>query len=169
METVILVDHFDNEIGREEKLAVHEKALLHRAFSVFLMDGPRMLLQKRQSNKYHSAGLWANACCSHPRSGESTADAAPRRLWEEMGVECALNEVFSFVYFAPVGENLIEYEYDHVFVGKYHGPVRPNPEEAEEVRWVHRNDLSNDMLQNPRAYAPWFHIAAPKIMALLHE
>ena len=99
MDELILVDLSDHEIGTMDKAEAHRIGRLHRAFSVFIVHGGKMLLQRRNSKKYHSGGLWANACCSHPRKGESLEAAAARRLSEELGISCAVTELFSFVYF----------------------------------------------------------------------
>ncbi|MBQ3301101.1 MAG: isopentenyl-diphosphate Delta-isomerase, partial [Eggerthellaceae bacterium] len=135
---IILVDEQDREVGSEEKLTAHRTPLLHRAFSIFLYDDtgeePRLLLQQRAYGKYHSGGLWANSCCSHPRVGEVLAEATVRRLQEELGVAgVALTEVGSFVYCHKFRDDLYEHEFDHVFVGRYAGPVKPNPEEIARV------------------------------------
>lgn len=156
-EFVILVDRSDREAGTEEKIKVHEKCLLHRAFSVFVFgsDG-KMLLQKRASGKYHSGGLWTNACCGHPRPGERTEDAAARRLVEEMGFSCPLKEVFSFVYKTGFDNGLAEHEFDHVFFGRYDGKINPNPEEAEDFRYADVSELRKDIEKRPERYTFWF-------------
>ena len=117
-ESVILVDEKDNQVGLMPKLEAHQKGLLHRAFSVFIFNSDyELLLQKRAFSKYHSGGLWTNTCCSHPRDGEDTIDAANRRLYEEMGIETSLRKVFDFIYKAELDNNLTENEFDHVFYG----------------------------------------------------
>ena len=123
---LILVDILDRPVGTLDKLAVHQKGLLHRAFSVFLLDVPRrrMLLQKRAPGKYHSSGLWANTCCSHPRPEEDTLEAARRRLYEETGLRSELTELFTFIYRAEFDNGLSEYELDHVLVGNYDSEIR---------------------------------------------
>ena len=157
---LILVDLDDQEIGRGEKMDVHQKGLLHRAFSVFLFDGDRLLMQRRAAGKYHSALLWANTCCSHPRAGELLLDAAMGRLKLECGIENAvLSEAGRFVYRAPFSNGLVEYEVDHVFVGEYAGPFAANPEEASEMRFVPLEELKEDMLRAPEHYAAWFFTA----------
>lgn len=131
MKDIILVDKDDNEIGKGEKMAVHLAGQLHRAFSIFIFNSQgEMMLQRRASTKYHSPGLWTNACCSHPRPGESLEQAAKRRLKEEMGFECDLQKVFSFIYKAKV-EDLTEHEFDHVFIGKFDQEPVLNKEEAD--------------------------------------
>ena len=164
-EKLILVDLYDREIGSAEKLKAHEDSLLHRAFSIFIHDGSRMLIQQRQKNKYHSGGLWANACCSHPREGETLGSAIHRRLLEEMGFDCPLKEQFSFVYRTEFNNGLCEYEYDHVFLGEYSGKVVPNPEEASLIRWISFAELERELLETPEQFCSWFLIAAPKVLA----
>ena len=161
---LILVDAFDNPIGEMGKTDAHAEGRLHRAFSVFVIGENGMLVQRRASNKYHSGGLIANACCSHPRVGESLTDAVARRMTEELGLNCPVKEIFSFVYRAPVGDGLIEYEYDHVFLGRYDGEVRPNPDEIDEVLWFPFDTLSEMLLNTPEQFAPWFVIAAPRVI-----
>ncbi|MCI5800981.1 MAG: isopentenyl-diphosphate Delta-isomerase [Oscillospiraceae bacterium] len=169
-EMLILVDPEDRPAGEATKEEAHRKGLLHRAFSVFLHDGNgRMLIQRRARGKYHSAGLWANACCSHPRTGEELTQAVRRRLKEELGACCPVEEQFSFVYYHRFGETLYEYEYDHVFLGQYSGPLRPDPEEAEETRWVPFDELLEDLRLFPERYCVWFITAAPRILSALTE
>jgi isopentenyl-diphosphate delta-isomerase len=169
-EQLILVDLCDREIGQAEKLYTHERSLLHRAFSVFIHDGEgRMLIQKRNADKYHSGGLWANACCSHPRIGEKTQEAVHRRLIEEMGFDCPVEEPFSFVYRTVFENGLTEYEYDHVFLGSYSGLVKPNPAEASEVRWVPYGQLEDELLHRPQDFCSWFLIAAPRVLQILRQ
>lgn len=160
MKKVILVDMNDREIGTMEKMEAHEKARLHRAFSVFLFQGNQVLLQKRASSKYHCGGLWTNTCCSHPESGESVTDAAFRRLQEELGIQVdELREVHSFVYHHAFDNGLTEFEYDHVLVGEYDGSWMENPEEVDEVKWVDIDELKEDIASNPKKYTPWFIVA----------
>jgi isopentenyl-diphosphate delta-isomerase len=166
---LILVDLFDNEIGSGEKLWVHQNDILHRAFSVFIISDGKMLIQRRNLNKYHSGGLWANACCSHPRVGESLEDAVERRLQEELGIKTETRELFHFVYRTKFDNALTEYEYDHVFLGNYSGEVFPHMDEVEEVKWIDIDELSQDMLKNPADYASWFIIAFPKVLEFIKE
>lgn len=171
---VILVDLLDNPIGEIEKSAAHLSPLLHRAFSVFLYNGNKMLLQRRAKGKYHSGGLWANACCSHPRpcagDGDKLLACASARLLEETGIEHHnLKSLFTFTYFTRFADNLFEYELDHVLLGEYGGPFRPNPEEAEEMRWEEIPALLDDMRANPENYASWFLISAPKVAEALRR
>lgn len=159
-EQIILVDENDNQIGLMEKMEAHKKGLLHRAFSVFIINGRgEMMIQKRAASKYHCGGLWTNTCCSHPRNGEEVGAAASRRLREEMGFECPLSELFVFQYRAPFDNGLTENEIDHVFVGKYDGPVSLNPEEADDWKWISVDELKSDIQKNPNNYTVWFKIA----------
>ena len=161
---IILVDEQDREIGVAGKMEVHQKGQLHRAFSVFIFDsGGRLLLQKRALDKYHSPGLWTNTCCSHPRPGEKTEEAAARRLREEMGFETPLTEIFHFTYRASFENGLVEHEYDHVFAGEYEGPVNPAPEEASEYTYLHLYKINKMLQDNPDQFTPWFNIAFPRV------
>ena len=160
MENVILVDEKDNQVGLMPKLEAHQKGLLHRAFSVFIFNSDyKLLLQKRASSKYHSGGLWTNTCCSHPRDGEDTIDAANRRLNEEMGIKTSLRKVFDFIYTAKLDNNLIENEFDHVFYGVYDIDPIINKDEAEDFKWVDMETLKNDIENNKDQYTVWFKIA----------
>lgn len=157
---IILVDENDNEIGYEKKIRVHELGKLHRAFSVFVFreyEGEvQTLLQQRQFDKYHCAGLWANTCCSHPHKGEDVLSAANRRLKEEMGLELALQYQGKFKYRAPFENGLVEHEIDHVFVAHYNGEeICPNDREVAAVRWMSIAALKTDCEKNPSQYAPW--------------
>lgn len=163
-EVIIKVDFDDNEIGFITKEEAHKSPILHRAFSIFIMNGDKMLIQKRNPNKYHSGGLWTNACCSHPRKGESLEKAVHRRLVEEVGFDCELVEKFSFVYMRQFNENLYEYEYDHVFVGEYSGEVILNEEEATEYMWIDKAELKTRLREKPEEFTTWFFIAASKII-----
>ena len=161
---LICVDALDRQIGTAEKLCCHREGLLHRAFSVFLFDGSRILLQRRALNKYHSGGKWANACCSHPRDGESLEEAVPRRLREELGIECRCKEIGSFVYRHCFENGLTEYEYDHVFLGNFEGRLYPSPEEIMDVKWFKIKEMIS--LANDKAdmFAPWFITAFPMVL-----
>jgi isopentenyl-diphosphate delta-isomerase len=154
---VILVDADDVEIGTAEKLDAHRRGLKHRAISALVHNSAgEFLLQQRAAAKYHSGGLWTNACCSHPYPGESAADAAQRRLAEEMGVTCGLEPLFRFSYRAPVPGGLIEDEVVHVFGGRHDGPVRPDPAEVGAWKWMTMRDLDADLRARPDAYTVWF-------------
>lgn len=170
MEQVILVDENDVEIGVMEKMEAHEKALLHRAFSVFLFNTQgEMLLQKRALTKYHSGGLWTNACCSHPRPGESNQDAAHRRTFEELGIRPTLREVFSFTYKADFDNGLTEHEFDHVFLGTYEGPLQPDPQEVAECCYMHMVELRQLMEKDPAQFTVWFRIAFEQVSHHLQQ
>ncbi len=159
-EQVILVDERDREIGAGEKLGAHREGALHRAFSVFIFDRRgRLLLQKRARGKYHSAGLWSNTACGHPRPGEATAGAARRRLREEMSLDCDLREAFEFLYRAELDGALVEHEYDHVFVGTYEGEPAPDPSEVEDWRWVSMGELRRGLREEPQSYSYWLKLA----------
>ncbi len=159
-ERVILVDEQDKEVGTMEKIEAHEKALLHRAFSIIVFnDAGQMMLQRRALSKHHSPGLWTNTCCSHPRPGESLEEATRRRIVEEMGFECEMHEVFSFIYKAAFDRGLTEHELDHVFMGIHNDDPLINPEEAEEWKWIDVDDLLADMKESPDNYTVWFKIA----------
>jgi isopentenyl-diphosphate Delta-isomerase len=165
---VILVDEQDRQTGVMEKMEAHQKALLHRAFSVFIFNSRNeLLLQKRADGKYHSAGLWTNACCSHPQPGEDTLSAAEKRLQEEMGFTVPLTEVFSFVYKAPFENGLTEYEYDHVLVGSFDGEVKPNTSEASDYCYKTFADIKASLQSHPGHFTAWFKIAFPKLEAYL--
>jgi len=157
LEQVILVDRDDREIGRADKLPAHRFGYLHRAVSICIVDDHgRMLLQRRAPEKYHSAGLWTNACCSHPRPGEAIDSAALRRLPEELGFSCPLFWTAQTHYRANVGADLIEDELVHIFIGRYNGEVNPNPLEVDNVSWLTHDFLSSDILRNPANYTYWF-------------
>ena len=163
MEQVILVDENDQEVGAMEKLEAHKKGKLHRAFSVLLFNSKgEMLVQKRASNKYHSGGLWSNACCSHPRPGESMVDAVERRLREELGVNLKPEFSFKFIYNISFANNLTEFEYDHVFTGRFDGEPKVNGDEIEDWKFINTQDLANDINSNPENYTHWFKIILSK-------
>lgn len=162
-EYVILVDEQDAQIGLMPKMMAHEKALLHRAFSVFLFnDQGELMLQQRALSKYHSPGLWTNTCCSHQRDGESNIEAGKRRLEEEMGISAELKEVTSFIYKAEFDNGLTEHEYDHVLVGKYNSEPNINPEEVASWKWMPLEDVNEDIRANPDIYTAWFKIIFEK-------
>lgn len=169
MDELILVNAEDEEIGYGEKAYVHEKGLLHRAFSVFIVNDGKMLIQKRNRNKYHSGGLWTNACCSHPRKGESLKEAVRRRLEEELGIDCDVEELFDFMYRTVFAENLYEYEFDHVFLADYSGSIKLNREEASEIKWIDLQELKEDIVRRPEKYTSWFLIAVNKVIKVAEE
>jgi isopentenyl-diphosphate delta-isomerase type 1 len=163
-ERVILVNEADEAIGTMEKMEAHEKAVLHRAFSVFVFDTHgRMLLQRRAMSKYHSGGLWTNSCCSHPREGETTLEAAHRRLQEEMGFDCPLEARFHFIYRAELDQGLTEYELDHVFTGIHEGEIHLNTVEVMEYRYISWADLDAELAEDASQYTEWFKIALPEV------
>lgn len=157
---VILVNEKDEPIGSMNKLAVHQKGLLHRAFSVFVFNpAGKLLLQRRAGEKYHSANLWTNTCCSHPYPEEDTLAAAKRRLKEEMGIEIELEKKFDFIYRATLENGLIEHEFDHVYIGHYNGQPQINPQEVSEYRWVALKELKNEIALSPHQFTEWLKIA----------
>ncbi|NII23999.1 isopentenyl-diphosphate Delta-isomerase [Pseudoflavitalea sp. X16] len=163
---VILVNEQDEQIGTMEKIEAHRKAVLHRAFSVFIFNSKgEMLLQQRAFSKYHSGGLWTNACCGHPTPGEATADAARRRLGEEMGFMTDLHELFDFTYRHAFDNGLTEYEYDHVFVGSWDNDVLPASEEVNDYCYISLEEIAESMASNPQQYTVWFRIIYPRIEA----
>ena len=156
-ETLILVDHLDTQTGTAQKLHVHQHGLLHRAFSIFVFnDQGQLMLQHRALSKYHSGGLWTNTCCGHPRPEESTANAARRRLQEEMGFECPLFEVGTLIYKAKVSNDLIEHEFDHVYVGRFNAQAQPDPNEAHDWAWIDTQTLTTQLIEQPELYTVWF-------------
>jgi isopentenyl-diphosphate delta-isomerase len=170
LQEVILVNEKDEQVGVMEKMAAHEKALLHRAFSIFIFneDG-LMLLQKRAASKYHSPGLWTNACCSHPIPGEATHDAALRRLHEELGFTTPVEKAFHFTYTASFENGLTEHEFDHVYLGQYDGPIHHDPNEVEVYRYLSVSDIQNEITESPASFTPWFLIAFPLLKDWMHQ
>lgn len=154
---VILVDEIDTPLGEMEKLQSHREGKLHRAFSIFIFSPQGdWLLQKRAPGKYHSGGLWTNACCSHPKPGQQTILAAQRRLQEEMGFVCPLKEIFTFTYRKAFPNGLTEHEFDHVLIGTYDGPIRPDPVEVEAWQWLTQADLAAQVTTQPQKFTHWF-------------
>lgn len=162
---LVLVDPADNEVGTCSKLVAHERGLLHRAFSVLLFDGDRLLMTRRALGKYHSGGLWTNSCCSHPRAGETLDEAVPRRLAEELGIAEApvCREVGTYCYRAAFGNGLTEYELDHVLVGEWAGTCEPDPAEVMDWRWVDVAQVSRDVCEHPERFTAWF----PGVLSLV--
>lgn len=167
---LILVDLQDNCIGSAPKLEAHRRHLLHRAFSVFLMDGDSMLIHRRNPGKYHSGGLWTNSCCSHPRYGEELTDSVHRRMLQELGIDTPVEELFHFVYYRDYGD-LAEYELDHVFLGNFprDKEIPFDPEEIAEIRWISVDELEQDMLAHPEVYSAWFMTAAPGVLEYIKK
>lgn len=162
-EQVILVNENDEQIGLMPKMEAHEKALLHRAFSVFIFnDKNELMLQQRALHKYHSPGLWTNTCCSHQRAGEHNIEAGKRRLQEEMGFVTDLKETISFIYKAPFDNGLTEHEYDHVMVGNYDDEPVINDDEVADWKWMSLDAVKEDMTKTPELYTAWFKIIFDK-------
>jgi len=169
-EEVILVNEQDEQTGTIEKMEAHRKALLHRAFSVFIFNEKgEMLLQQRALGKYHSPGLWTNTCCSHPRPGEKVEVAASRRLKEEMGIDTSLEKIFDFIYRAEFENGLTEFEFDHVYTGIYSGVLIPDKQEVKDYCFRSMEDISQDLERWPNKYSAWFRIAFPKLRSKMHK
>lgn len=163
-EKIILVDKNDKEIGICEKMKAHEEALLHRAFSIYIFnDKDELLLQQRAFSKYHSGGLWSNTCCSHPRENESLEHAIHRRLKEEMGFDCDLEEIKEFIYKVELDHDLTEYEYLHVYKGIYNKDVNINKEEVENYKWEKLEQVKKDIEKHKDNYTYWFKETINKI------
>jgi isopentenyl-diphosphate delta-isomerase len=164
------VNERDEPIGTTGKMEAHRNAMLHRAFSVFIFNSKgEMLLQQRALNKYHSAGLWTNACCSHPKPGEDTLQAAEARLFEEMGFSSGLKKIFEFTYRSEFENGLTEYEFDHVFAGVYNSIITPNREEVNDYCYKTIEDIRDSLQSHPSKYTTWFHIAFPLVEKYLAE
>ncbi|MFA7445650.1 MAG: isopentenyl-diphosphate Delta-isomerase [Flavobacteriaceae bacterium] len=169
-ELVVLVNENDIPVGLMPKLEAHEKAVLHRAFSVFILnDKNELMLQQRAAHKYHSPLLWTNTCCSHQRENETNIEAGNRRLLEEMGFNTQLKELFSFIYKAPFDNGLTEHELDHVMIGYYNGEPVINPDEVESWKWLDIDAVRKDMEENPENYTAWFKIIFDKFYHFLEE
>ncbi len=165
---LVLVDIFDNEVGYMEKISTHKAKRLHRAFSLFVINGSKMLIQKRAAGKYHSGGLWANACCSHPRQGEDLVEAVISRAKDEIGIEITEpKKLFDFIYYSEYNNGITEYELDNVFLVEYSGAIIPNPEEVDEVKWIGIDELAQDLIDNPSKYCTWFLNCAPRVIKYL--
>ncbi|MBC7914163.1 MAG: isopentenyl-diphosphate Delta-isomerase [Pyrinomonadaceae bacterium] len=168
MTEVILVDEEDQQIGVMEKIEAHEKGLLHRAFSVFIMNkNGQMLLQQRALSKYHSPGLWTNACCSHPSPGEYTLTAANRRLKEEMGFSCPLTKIGMFTYKTEFDNGLTEHEFDHLLLGLYDGEVQPDKTEVEDYKWLNMDEIDDALIKGNAHFSSWFKLAFPMVKGWL--
>lgn len=158
-DNVILVDENDVQIGTMPKLEAHQKAVLHRAFSVFVLNNKnQIMLQQRAEHKYHSPLLWTNTCCSHQRESETNLQAGSRRLYEEMGFTTDLKELFHFIYKAPFDNGLTEHELDHVMIGYCNENPKINPDEVASWKWMHIEEIKEDIAQNPQIYTVWFKI-----------
>ncbi len=169
-ESVILVDAGGKATGMMDKLEAHQKGILHLAFSVFVFNSKgQLLLQQRALDKYHSAGMWTNTCCSHPRAGETIIAAARRRLQEEMGMETELTELFQFSYRHEFENGLIEHEYDHVLIGTSDQLPEPNTDEVANYRYTDVTSLLQDMSEQPEIYTPWFRICLHRVLANYHK
>ena len=169
-ENVILVNERDEQIGLMPKLEAHQKAVLHRAFSVFVLNSKNeIMLQQRAHQKYHSPLLWTNTCCSHQREGETNIEAGSRRLFEEMGFITELKELFHFIYKAPFDNGLTEHELDHVMIGYYNDAPVINQEEVEDWKWMKIEDVKIDMVLQPALYTVWFKIIFDEFYHFLEE
>lgn len=156
---ILLVNENDEEIGMGEKMEVHKTGILHRAFSIFVFNSEnKLLLQKRAVSKYHSGGLLTNTCCSHQRQGEDLYETIHRRLIEEMGFDCDLDEIFTLKYRAELDNDLIEHEIDHVFVGRFDGEPIPNPDEVDDYAWVDLEDILSEVSESPEKFTYWFKL-----------
>jgi len=165
---VVIVDEQDHALGEMDKLEAHQKGVLHRAFSIFIFNSDgQMLIHQRAIDKYHGGGLWTNACCSHPQLNENIQESAAQRLGYEMGLQCDLEKIFSFTYNTPVENDLIEHEYDHVFVGYTDRQPLPNPLEVQHYQWIDRSDLLAKIANQPNAFTSWFKMALPRIIAYM--
>jgi isopentenyl-diphosphate delta-isomerase len=162
---VVLVDRSDNTLGEMDKLKAHQQGRLHRAFSVFIFNSNgEMLLQQRALGKYHGAGLWTNACCSHPQLDDDIEESAQERLNFELGLNCKLKKVFTFTYKVTVENNLMEHEFDHVFLGFTDLDPIPNADEVKAYKWINTDELKANVKKNPLKYTSWFNMALPKIL-----
>jgi len=163
---VILVNEDDLPIGTMPKLEAHEKACLHRAFSIFIFNSKgELLLQKRADNKYHSGGLWTNTCCSHPLPGQQTSDAARIRLQMEMGMDTPLEYILKFTYKSPYENGLTEHEIDHIFIGCTDDIPLINKDEVSEYKYISLDDLTTDINLHPEKYTTWFRIISKEFLS----
>jgi len=169
-EYILTVDENDNVIGKEEKIKTHREGKLHRAFSIFVFNSKgELLLQKRAKSKYHSEGLWSNTCCSHQRDEEILEKAIHRRLKEEMGFDCDLKEIFSFIYKVKFDNGLFENEFDHVFIGNSDGKPVPNSKEVDDWKWISLEKLKKDIQKNPDNYTYWLKASIDKVISNLKQ
>ena len=168
MDEILLVDVFDNVIGVEEKLKAHIDKKLHRAFSLFIVNGGKMLLQQRALHKYHSGGKWANACCSHPKPEEEIVSCVICRAKEELGIDVSKpKKLFDFIYYSEFDNGLVEYELDNVFIVEYAGDVDFDKNEVMAIEWVDIDCLAKDLVNNPSKYSTWFLSCAPRVISML--
>jgi len=158
MDYVILVDNENNELGTASKLDAHNQGLLHRAFSIVITnDNGEILIQQRSFKKYHSSGLWSNACCSHPLPGEDIRAAAKRRLQEELGIQTEqITAITEVLYNLDVGDNMVEHEYNHLFHLRHSDTPTPNPAEVHDTRWISWEDLNEEIDSTPEMFTSWF-------------
>lgn len=164
-EQLILVDEQDNETGTLDKLSVHEKGLLHRAFSVFVFNSKsELLLQQRADGKYHSGGLWSNTCCSHPIMGEEVLKTIQRRIKDEMGIQCEAEFKFKFIYKMAFENGLTEHELDYVYFARSDETPRPNPEEVKGWKYINLQELINNISSEPQDYSVWLKVCLPDVM-----
>lgn len=167
---VVLVDENDNAIREMDKLLAHEQGQLHRAFSVFIFnDKGALLLQQRADHKYHGAGLWTNTCCSHPQWGEDVGSSAMERLNYEMGLECSLKLIYSFIYNEKVENNLTEHELDYVFIGYSNQDPILNKDEVQDYKWMNIDVILSDIENNPAHYTVWFKQAFPELLSKVNK
>jgi isopentenyl-diphosphate delta-isomerase len=165
MAEVVLVNSDDKELGTMEKLKAHQSGTLHRAFSIYLINkNGDFLLQRRAADKYHSAGLWTNTCCSHPLPKETTMQAAIRRLDEEMGIATSLTHLFHFTYRVAFANGLIEHELDHVYLGNFNDTPRPNPEEVMDWKYISADEIIKDVKLHPELYTEWFKLSYENVI-----
>ena len=169
-EYVILVDEQDQELGVMEKMQAHREAKLHRAVSVFVFNSKgELLLQKRAATKYHSANLWTNTCCSHPKPTEDTLAAANRRLQEEMGLRCEIKYAFNFTYLTAFENGLSEHEFDHVFFGFSDDMPNPNPQEVAAYKYMSLQEIENQLKQNSQEFTAWFKLIFDRVKNELNK
>lgn len=170
IEKVILVDSADRVTGEAEKLEAHRQGVLHRAFSIFIFNSRgELLVQQRALGKYHSGGLWTNTCCGHPRPGEATLAAGERRLAEETGIVCTLQELCTFTYRHEFSNGLTEHEYDHVLVGFSDATARPDPAEIMDLRYIWPDELALALAENPEIYTAWLRICYEQVLKTFKE
>ncbi|MGA0415932.1 MAG: isopentenyl-diphosphate Delta-isomerase [Flavobacteriaceae bacterium] len=169
-EKVLLVDTQDRVLGTMSKLKAHQKGVLHRAFSVFILNRQNaLMLQQRAWDKYHSPGLWTNTCCSHQREGEDSLTAGKRRLQEEMGLEAPLTPLFTFIYKAPFDNGLTEHELDHVLLGYSEQSPNPNPQEVADWQWMPLEEVQQRLTEQPEQFTVWFKIIFERFYAHIKQ